>query len=262
MSKGIRRPRKNHKKTTKQQDDGYDKNAQVNCSSLVATEINPTPLKPEEADNKNAKHAKGDSMLGWVKRNGWKIFEGLGIIAVIWYAVVTHVEWTDLRHNFEVDQRAWVRFRYALLKDKISETDVVNSWPLTVQNIGKSPARHTFVNAHFEIVPKTAPPTLVFSRQHTQVQVSLLFPTDDNSFPVALESSSDAPHNLSVDEIRELTSGRSYLAVFAQVTYDDQFGEHWTRFCTWKSFGINPSDRFDASGCIAWNEAGEGKPPK
>jgi hypothetical protein len=201
------------------------------------------------------------SLRVWMRAHGWRLVEGIGIAAGIGYASVTYVQWKDLRHNFEVDQRAWVRVRYAILKDKLSENDVMNSWPLTVQNIGKSPAKHTLVNAQFEIVPKIAPPSLSFNRPHTQVQVSLLFPTDDDTFPVALQSNSDKVHNLSVDEIRDLTSGRSYLAVFALVAYEDQFGEHWTRFCNWKSFSETP-DTFQARDCIAWNEVGDGKPPQ
>ncbi len=230
--------------------DATDQHEAPEPSHPFPMNMNPAPDRADATNNP------------WYKRVPWRrVLEGIGVIAGIGYAVVTYFQWRDLRHNFEVDQRAWVRFGYATLGDKIDEKTVMNAWPLTVQNVGKSPAFAILVNGQFEIVPKTVAPSFSFSRPHTLVQVSTLFPTDSSGFSIALQSNSDTVHTISIDEIHDLTAGRSYLAVFAVVTYQDQFGPHWTRFCTWKGFPEKPGN-FSARDCVAWNSAGDGEAPK
>src|SRR5260370_1141183 len=40
----------------------------------------------------------------------WRIVEGVGVAAVVFYAVVTYFMWRDSHHNFVIDERAWLTF--------------------------------------------------------------------------------------------------------------------------------------------------------
>jgi hypothetical protein len=57
-------------------------------------------------------------------------------------------------------------------------------------------------------------------------------------------------------------NGDSYLILFAQAVYADQFGKHWTRVCYWRDYDTRPSGGFNADTCVAWNSVGDGDPPK
>ena len=52
-------------------------------------------------------------------------------------------------------------------------------------------------------------------------------------------------------------NGKTYVAVFGIVAYEDQFGPHWTRFCFWKNYGGAGNIRFNAEPCTSWNTIGD-----
>src|ERR1017187_1018967 len=68
--------------------------------------------------------------------------ERVGIMFGVAYAVTTILQWHDLRHNFEVDQRAWIKTEF-MLNAEIPRV----SLPMKVINVGKSPALWTVVDA-------------------------------------------------------------------------------------------------------------------
>jgi alkyl hydroperoxide reductase subunit AhpC len=62
-----------------------------------------TNLPPAASDSKQ-------SHKPWYKTGqGWKAaIEIIGIAFAVGYAIVTYLQWQDLRHNFIVDERAWL----------------------------------------------------------------------------------------------------------------------------------------------------------
>ena len=194
------------------------------------------------------------------KPNWLQRLEAAGIVFAMAYAIVTGLQWWDLRQNFKIDQRAWVKVRYQFLPDQLDPKKPLDRWLVVGVNAGKSVATGVHMKTQFEIVPSSASPSYSFIKQHGEGDISPLFPGDDSGFvPAFLESTKTAPRALRADEIDDLTKGLSYLAVFGIVTYKDQFGPHWTRFCFWKSFATQGN--FNADSCVEWNTVGDGKPP-
>jgi len=58
-----------------------------------------------------------------------------GIVAGIVYALVTYLQWKDLRRNFETDERGWVRLSFAWPMPSTQS----NHMEIGLQNVGKSP---------------------------------------------------------------------------------------------------------------------------
>src|SRR5580698_7458177 len=82
---------------------------------IVASQPTPSPQNTHEPNKR------------WYRRiPWWKLLEGLGIVGVIWYAGITHLQWRDLRHNFEANERAWISIEYDGIPD-IDETSVISS---------------------------------------------------------------------------------------------------------------------------------------
>ena len=68
----------------------------------------------------------------------WKWVKRAGLVAGILYAVVTFLEWKDLRRNFALDQRPWV----GVLDTRIIQFGSEQDYILQIQlnNSGKNPA--------------------------------------------------------------------------------------------------------------------------
>lgn len=173
-----------------------------------------------------------------------------------WYAWTSHKQWRDLRRNFEVSQRAWI-------KTGISWPTLVFDQPavgkLVIKNIGKSPVTRLHCAVRLEVVGKDSEPTLSASERFLRVDTSIMFPADETSYQVYLPDKAGNARAFTSVELRDLTNGGDYLAMYGVVAYVDQFGAHWTRFC-----GYQPEaseGKFNASRCIAWNLTGDGNPP-
>ena len=187
--------------------------------------------------------------------------ERVGILFGIAYASATIWQWQDLRHNFMVEQRAWIRVKHAQF-GKINEDTVIDGWPLTVSNVGKSPALRIYVHAVFEVLSSSKPPSFDLSIPHNGVDISTLFPADEDPFTAVMGPDIYNSRPVSRDDIRELMLGHKYICVWGQALYIDNFGKHWTRYCAWQDFSLNHSGNFSARPCIAWNTVGDGNPPK
>jgi hypothetical protein len=199
----------------------------------------------------------------WYKTlSGWKsIAELIAIPFAIGYAVVTYFQWKDLRHNFEVDQRALVKITFGI-PTTVPTIGAMDAVPVTVLNIGKSPALRARVDASLEIVEHSNPPTFSFRKSHLVIDVGMLFPNDpmkpilvSTTFPRNLR-----PIQLTVPEIQDLIEGKTYIAAYAIAEYSDQFGRHWTRFCDWKSYTAKTMGA-NADPCVKWSAIGDGEPP-
>lgn len=78
--------------------------------------------------------------------------------------------------------------------------------------------------------------------------------------PVSLVDDKFIPRKLTPKEAEQLNNGTSYVAIWGFITYSDAFGEHWTRFCDWKSFQVEYRE-FTARPCTSWSAVGDGKSP-
>ena len=77
-----------------------------------------------------------------------EILEGVGIAAGIGYAFVTYLQWKDLRHNFQVSERAWLKLEVIFPRSATTDMQV----NVIVANIGKSAALGSVIQTMFEIV--------------------------------------------------------------------------------------------------------------
>jgi hypothetical protein len=267
MSKrSRRRPRKNDKKTVEQSNDAAHKKEDAADDPLIAAEIEPTPLQPKETEYQHGQQAVRGTMRERVRRivrwiNWWRVFEGVGIAAGILYASVSYLQWRDLRHNFEIEQRAWISVH---MSDPNVYGDVSASAALTMTNVGKSPALGIAAHMLFEVVDRHNGPSLVLPR--TAYVSRLLFPTD--TFPVTItprDPKTGEGRKLTPTEFANLVKGNSYMAIFGQITYTDQFGMHWTRFCSWHPYNslfATIPYFFNPRPCVQYNAVGDGEPPK
>lgn len=189
------------------------------------------------------------------------IAELVGIPFAILYAVVTYCQWQDLRKNFEIDQRAWIKVAHNI-PISINEDMNLGGVSITLENVGKSPALRSIGDANLEVVAKDRSPALSPVPGHTQIDTSLLFPAVTSTpIGVRLYTPSLTPRILSQQELRSLIQGDTYLVSWAQIVYFDQFGKrHWTRSCIWKSY--YPPGNYAADSCVAWNAVGDGNPPQ
>lgn len=178
------------------------------------------------------------------------------------YAGVSIAQWQDLRHNFVIEQRAWMQMT-ALFPASITEDSVVGGVVINVKNTGKSPALRSYLNGVFTIVAADKEPPFDYSGYHATSDISLLFPGGETASPVRLyETNTNSPRQLTKPELRQLIEGKAYLAFFAQIVYRDSFGIHWTRQCVWNEYSRTPTATFAADQCIAWNATGDGPAPK
>jgi hypothetical protein len=185
--------------------------------------------------------------------------ELIGILFAIGYAVVTFFQWRDLRDNFMVQQRAW-------MKAGVDWSEFMTNSSLKVQisNTGKSPAFNIHEIALIEIVPKKNEPSFTWKvegKSHLDDQFGFTFPGDSEPpSPLMFFVGVNIPRRLTPAESKTLSDGDSYAVAWGFITYRDSFGPHWTRFCSWKSFYPGNSE-FNARSCVLWNSAGDGKSP-
>jgi hypothetical protein len=185
------------------------------------------------------------------------LFTGIAAGGAVIYALITYHQWRDLRHNFEADERAWLKVEVGMPPTLSSQTPVV----VNVRNVGKSPALNLFGGVIVQIVDANSGPAFPTGgkTEFRQVAANMVFPSDLTSF-----SSGRTPNNpdgtlrpLTDEEMHSLAAGNTYLAAFGIIAYRDQFGDHWTRFCTPKSYQVGPKDFYWRS-CILWNAVGDG----
>ena len=185
------------------------------------------------------------------------LFAGIAAGGAIFYAGIAYRQWRDLRHNFAVDERAWLKVEVGMPPSLSPEAQVV----VNIRNVGKSPALNLFGGVIVQIVDAKSAPSFPPSgtAEFRKMAMNMVFPSDQTSF-----SSGRSPNNpdgtlrpLTDEEMRSLATGNTYLAAFGVIAYRDQFGDHWTRFCAPKSYQGGPKDFYWGS-CILWNAVGDG----
>jgi hypothetical protein len=220
----------------------------------------PTPRQPATVKQTPAAPLDAsESQQPWYKTiQGWYYMLAIiGIPFAIGYAFVTYLQWRDLRHNFEVDRRAWIKIKLDWDPSVPADTLVAK-----IVNLGKSVALRPRTTAMMQVVDAHKQPSFSLSPSHITVAYPLQFPNDVNDVPIALLAFPNVPRPLSGDERMSLLIGESYLVVSGVITYADAFGKHWTRFCFWQEYSRNLKAEFQARSCVDWNAVGDGDPPK
>jgi hypothetical protein len=181
----ISTPRQNNSASVKKQNNSD----QQDESASLATFSEGAPSYAREP------HETSDHAIPWWRRiwrvivrvfkwPRWKpVLEIIGLFAAVWYATVTHLQWQDARHNFQVDERAWIKAKTlndingVIMKGSIvpwnGETLIV--WPVRLSNVGKSVATDIHSDVMLELLDSQQSPSLDFSKPHSQVDVSIFF---------------------------------------------------------------------------------------
>ena len=185
----------------------------------------------------------------------WKTaLEITAIVFGIGYAVVTGLQWWDLRQNFKIDQRPWIGLTdeaVVVTPDKIdAEIKFVNS--------GKTPARNVQKSVRIKISPLPLikePPAediqnLVFSG-HTvlapQGTVRVRGGTETEETESALILKEAAKNYFPLIDTR-----KDILYLFGELIYDDASGKHHTtKYCL---YAVKLETGWHLAECDGFNE--------
>jgi hypothetical protein len=249
-------PREQNETSPIHQDEARKEHQGAEPVAPLGAKVRPTPKKADRSDDKWNK-----TIPGRIWRFIWqfKTLEGIGIIAAVVYAALTYRQWADLRHNFEVEQRAWIKVDFEAPKKDSTEA----YWIMRVKNIGKSVAlTSTVIETEGEIVdskraPSFIPQGLLTRACHGSTKTALLFPTDELKHEACFYPDRST---LTESDLQGLARGDFYLAVWGHVAYRDQFGEHWTQFCNWTDKGSPQASNktFASAACVSFNSVGDG----
>jgi len=161
--------------------------------------------------------------------------------------------------NFHLEQKSWAKYEVYWPNNL-----VVNAIPtvgVKITNTGKIPMLSAFVAGHIEVIQDTQAAALANGNHRADgLFHSFVFPNDSFPFSANLhDEKSGQIRGFTDSEARALREGRSYIAIFGFITYRDQIGSHWLRFCDWHNYV--PYSVSNASNCVSMNKAGDGKMP-
>jgi hypothetical protein len=166
----------------------------------------------------------------------WRIVEGIGVAAVVVYAVITWGMWRDSHDNFFIDERAWLsvpaRTAFPLTGTFVPAlTQIVNS--------GETPARAVEVDVVATVLNKGEEPALGdFSvghpHNHAYTGAVFLGAPIPMTAPVVHYGPAMVESIVPEDALRpEIANGKRYIFFYGRITCYDVFGiQHWTQFCT------------------------------
>ena len=123
------------------------------------------------------------------------------------------------------------------------------------------------IDVMVEVVDSKHSPSLQYVEHHYRAVFPIFFPSESNIFnvrPSPSKSSEYLERALQDNEITDLNNGSANFAVFGQFKYMDQFEEHWTKFCYWKTYessGTSVNSVFTSRACTDWNSVGDGALP-
>jgi hypothetical protein len=188
------------------------------------------PSTPE--DSPKTKDPWYKTLQGWVS-----VVQLIGIPFAIGYAVVTYLQWQDIRHNFLIDQRAWLSIDGFQLSHEIDETHPFEVL-FHITNTGRTPALNasvqtsTTLSAH-DPVRETFMPVETLSRMNISPGTSHVHSYADSRLFRSEE--------LGYFRSKQL---RAYFRI--RLFYEDIFGRtHRTDYCGFYVFG-NPFNGFGA----------------
>lgn len=215
----------------KQYDAGVERQhaAADKCDS---TPRQPSPVAPAPKDSKKTQKSAnsatprrpfGKRVGRWIKRIFLKKdgLERLGIAAGILYAAVTLIQWRDLRHNFKVDQRAWIGITRI---DASLDPDKPTNLLVHVSNSGKTPALNARSNHFVECIPNGSSPQFGESERNATAR--------SDQVPGSERILTHVNICYNPKRVRDVLDGNLALYVYGTIWYEDIFGDtHKTTFC-------------------------------
>jgi hypothetical protein len=230
-------PRKQHEKTVGDSADSHQEQDEIRQNSPILLHGNPTDKHTGDDSNQkfyNSRKWWKSKSFQWYKDR----FEIIALVAGVGYAVVTYLQWRDLRGNFASAQRSWIRVDLGIP----AKLDPSASIAILLRNIGKSPALRLEGGVMVQVVDADSSPSFPKGTVNLRkILANMLFPSDEVSF-----NSGRTPNNpdgtvrpLDAEESRRLAAGDAYLAIWGIIAYRDGFGDHWTRFCTSKTVSVS-----------------------
>jgi hypothetical protein len=187
------------------------------------------------------------SQRPWYKTvDGWKtVLELVGIPFAIAYAIITFFQWRDLRHNFKVEQRAWIGY------NTMAITNLKAGEPLRCDikllNSGKTFALEVNMPGGIQTSEVGLEDA---QRQFAVKSISYIAPRSKVLFPsVEVNLPSETAERLSPAQVAAVSSGTLHVYLFADISYRDIFGDqHTTHFC---GHYVPATNRFEDCGTEA-----------
>lgn len=146
-----------------------------------------------------------------------------------------------IQHQTQSAERAWITIEFPQpLVAPLAENRPITS-NIQFTNSGNSVARKVIAEAVIEVVKNGKSPTFDYSWDHTKLTSGLLQKNETATLPAGRYAHQRTTNGsnakilpLSHDELQQLLTGKSYIAIFARVRYWDAFGiHHWLRRCGW-----------------------------
>jgi hypothetical protein len=208
-----RTPRQNKAKSVPVNNDADQKNDGAYVDHVIAPQIPPTPRHSE-----NAQKGSGNSVPRWRR-----FLNDTALIAGIGYAIVTYFMWTDSRHNFATDQRAWIMLESLSGNMELDKQYIV--W-VSFKNFGRTPAIHESLMARMQLLaPNQAPD---FRELEPVNVIANIAPNQPFAAPIKPE----ATDPIGTQQLAVINSGQGIENIFGRVDYRFIFGvQHWSQFC-------------------------------
>jgi hypothetical protein len=225
-------PRQNDDKPADPQNESPEKDQRSHINPSIPAEVKPPPKNPNEPC-----HCRYEPTPRW-----WRIFEGLGILAVIVYSVITWWMWRDSNHNFTVNERAWVGpsdiMRLYIVNDEAPGIQAFADY--SIKNFGHGPALKVNSKGQFIIGFEGPGQEQAAHRELDRIAQTVCADTlaatsslGMTVFPEQIFTMVHTPSTSGGEIIfRSGASPIKKLWFIGCVTYRDQFGtSHWSRFC-------------------------------
>ena len=173
---------------------------------------------------------------------GWKsALEIPALLFAICYAIVTYLQWRDLRDNFRLDQRAWVMAPHFRLSGEV-ERGVGFTIAVAMINTGKGPALRVTPKSKLYVWQGEPPNDPIRAEEPAVIQVILSPGVTGMQFETAPMTIADQA------TVESYNSGRSKIYIRGEIDYEDIFRlPHRTTLCALHTHG-EPLDAFTLCG--------------
>jgi hypothetical protein len=106
--------------------------------------------------------------------------------------------------------------------------------PITVKNIGKTPAQQIEILTTVEILKANEEPHILGNFAGEILRAGIIFPNGEQTIPVGWGTNDNGPKVvlLTPQQLKDVAAGQIYFALYIHINYVDVFGvKHWSKFC-------------------------------
>lgn len=196
--------------------------------------------------------SRGRRAVLWMVRNWGKVLSGLLAFTVAW---INYQQWHDAHRTFEAEQRAWLKIHFDW-PDSTKPESLLHAM-VTFTNIGKATITRFDGEGKAEVLPLDVGPSLTLKIPHGSVYSNIVAPGEPTEFAVEFGQTEQGALPLSQQDMDDLLRGRKYMVAYGVVEYNDQFGPHWYRFCSYKAYSDSVT-KLPVAKCVGFNDIGDG----